>query len=97
MAQGLYDRGYLINFGNGELVVYRNRINYVRRPWDKFVTIKDNQTLYDIAREHYNSSSAWFIIADCNPDVITDIFDLPVGETILIPDMRVIEASYGST
>ena len=93
-SEGLYDRGYLINFGDGETVIYRNQINYVQSTHDTYHLIKDGETLYDMARRYYNASSLWFVIADVN-DNIEDIFDLPVGDTILIPNMAAIQSLYG--
>lgn len=35
----------------------------------------------------------WFFIADVNNN-IEDIFDLPVGDLILIPSIEVIQSNY---
>lgn len=93
-SEGLYDRGYLINFGDGEIAIYRNTINYTQSTYDIYHVVKDGETLYDIARNYYGSSSLWFFIADVNNN-IEDIFDLPVGDTLLIPNMASIQSLYG--
>lgn len=91
--ESLYDRGYLIDFGEGEVVIYRNNISYRQSVYDIYHTIKEGENLLQIARERYGSSSMWFFIADVN-DNIEDIFDLSVGDLILIPDVAVIQSSY---
>ncbi len=93
ITEHLYDRGYLVDFGNGEIALYRNKITYVQSVHDTYHVIRENETLYDIAREYYEASSMWFFIADIN-DNITDIFDLPVGDTIIIPNIKVIQSRY---
>jgi len=92
-AEGLYDRGYLIDFGSGELVVYRTPIIYLQSIEDVYHVITYEDTLHSIARKYYNSSFLWFMIADVN-DNIEDIFDLPFGETILIPSASLIQSFY---
>lgn len=84
---GLYDFGYLVKFSESELALYRNPIKYTQTIHDRFHVIRDGETLYDIAREYFGKSGLWYSIADVNPDTIVDIFDLPVGETILIPKL----------
>jgi len=93
-TEGLYDRGYLIDFGDGETVVYRTPINYRLSVRDVYHVINYGEDLYMIARKYYQYSSLWFIISDVN-DNIEDIFDLPVGDTILIPNVSAIQSSYG--
>ena len=93
-SEGLYDRGYLVNYGGGEIVVYRNRITYYFSVNDVYHTVGDTDTLYSIARKYYGFSSLWFMIADVN-DNIEDIFDLPVAEVILIPNVVLIQSYYG--
>jgi len=93
-TEGLYDRGYLIDFGEGELVVYRNNIAYINSVADTYHVVNDNEDLYQISRKYYGSSFYWFMISDVN-DNIEDIFDLPIGDIILIPNISLIQANYG--
>jgi len=90
MAQGLYDRGYIIFYEEGDRSLQRDFLSFRGSVNNRFHAITDNDTLYTIAREYYKDSSYWYIIADANPEIITDIFDLPVGETILIPSKVLI-------
>lgn len=94
--EGLYDRGYLVSYSPGEIAIYRNPIFYNQSISDIYHVITDTDTLYSISRKYYGYSSLWFIIADVN-DNIEDIFDLPIGETILIPSVSLIQSSYGGS
>ena len=93
-TEGLYDRGYLIDFGDGELIVYRNQINYQQSVDDVYHPVGYGDTLHSIARKYYLQSSLWFMIADVN-DNIEDIFSLPIGDVILIPSVALIQSFYG--
>jgi nucleoid-associated protein YgaU len=84
MAEGLYDKGFIVYFDGGEEALYRTPLKYTATVSTQYHTITYGQSLYDIARKYYGSSSLWYVIADVN-DIITDIFNLPVGETIIIP------------
>jgi len=91
--EGLYDRGYMVDFGDGELVVYRTPITYNRTITETFHTITYSDTLQSISRQYYGDSFAWFMIADVN-DNIEDIFSLPIGEVIVIPKLKLITGNY---
>ena len=93
MAEGLYDRGYLVNYNEGDQAIYRTPISYKASVTDEYYTINHNETLYDIARKKYGSSSLWYILADVNN--IDDIFNLTPGMVILIPDYLIISSNYG--
>jgi len=85
MAQGLYDNGYIVVYNEGDQSIHRDFLDFVGGVEDIYHTIREDETLYVIARTYYNSSSSWYIIADANPEIIDDVFDLTVGEVILIP------------
>lgn len=93
-SEGLYDRGNLVDFGSGEIALFRNPISYRQSVSDIYHTIAHEDTLLSIARKYYGYSSLWFMIADVNNN-IEDIFDLPIGETILIPNISLIQSMYG--
>lgn len=95
-TEGLYDRGYLVDYGDGEMVLHRTSIYYQQSVYDVYHTITYEDTLYSIARKYYGSSSLWFMIADVNND-IEDIFDLPFGDTILIPSVSLIQSFYAGS
>jgi len=91
--EGLYDRGYVIYFKEGDKAFYRTPIIYVASVYDKYHTIRDGETLLSIALDKFGASSLWFMIADVNDDV-EDIFDLEVGSTLLIPNLEFIQSQY---
>ena len=86
MAVGLYDNGYTIYYKEGDRSLQRDFLSFTGSVYNLYHTIVEGETLYSIALKYYKSSYSWFIIADANPELITDIFDLPVGEIILIPN-----------
>lgn len=45
-----------------------------------------NENLFDISLTYYNDARLWWKIADANRDVITDPYELTVGQKLLIPD-----------
>lgn len=92
-VEGLYERCYIVYYKEGDEAIYRTPISYKANVNDIYHTIKYNETLHDIARKYYGSSYLWFLIADVN-QVITDIFDLVPGTTILIPNQMIINSSY---
>jgi nucleoid-associated protein YgaU len=92
--EGLYDRGYLIEFKEGDKAFYRTHINYRGSQGDKYHVVADNETLHSIAQRYYGSQYPWFLIADANSSLISDIFELTVGDTLLIPDLNIIYTAY---
>lgn len=86
MIKGLYDRGYLVYFYEGDEAIYRDKLNYSTSVEDIYHVINYGETLYDISRERYGTSYYWYLLADVN-DNIEDIFDLPIGEIIIIPSL----------
>ena len=93
--EGLYDRGYIIEFKEGDKAFYRTPIYYAGSVSDKYHVVMVDDTLLSIAQKYYGSQYPWFIIADANAANITDIFSLTVGLTLLIPDLNIIESFYG--
>jgi len=93
-VEGLYDRGYLVNFKEGDQALYRTKLSYIAGSGDRYHTIKEEESLLEISRKHYGTDHYWYIIGDANTQ-IEDIFDLPEGETIVIPDITVIFNNHG--
>ena len=83
--QALYDRGYQVNYSEGDRSLNRDFVLYKISVSDRFHVILEGDTLYSIARTYYGFSSLWFLIADANDDV-DDIFQLTVGSSIVIPN-----------
>ena len=89
IAEGLYDRGYIVTYSEGDSSLLRTQITFKPNMGNRYHTIVDGQTLHDIARKYYGSSYLWYLIADVN-DVVDDIFNLPIGEVILIPNTMIV-------
>lgn len=94
ITEGLYDRGYIVNYDEGDQSLHRGIIKYYTSVDDLYHTIGTNDTLYSISRKYYGASSFWFFIADVNVE-IEDIFDLPIGATVVIPNITIIQSGYG--
>lgn len=92
--EGLYDRGYLVEFYEGDTAYYRTPISYMGSVTDKYHVVTDQETLHSIALKYYGSQYPWFILADVNASLIEDIFELVVGTTLLIPDLKIIYSLY---
>jgi nucleoid-associated protein YgaU len=92
--ESLYNRCYLIEFSEGDKALYRTPINYKGSSSDRYHIVTEGQTLHSIAQKYYDSQFPWFIIADANASIITDIFDLVVGTSLVIPDLKLISSIY---
>lgn len=93
--QVLYDRGFLVHYEQGDSSLHRTPLNYITSVSDTYHVIRDNETLLDIAQEYYGNQFLWYVLADINMDIITDIFQLNIGDIIVIPDFDILDAVYG--
>ena len=92
--EGLYDRGYLVEFAEGDTAFHRTPLFYRGTTNDIYHVVGEGETLHSIAQKRYNSQAPWFIIADVNAYLIEDIFELVVGTSLLIPDLRLLYTFY---
>jgi len=86
MRRGLYDKGYIINYLDGEQLLQRDKLVYKEDIDDGSYTIKDGDTLTMIAYKFYKDTLKWFVIADINE--IENPFDLITGTDIIIPNLN---------
>jgi len=93
-ADSLYNRCYLVEYSEGDKALYRTPLYYRGTSSDTYHVVKEGETLLSIAQVHYNSQFPWFIIADVNASLIEDIFTLPIGVSLVIPDLQAISALY---
>lgn len=93
-VEGLYDRGYLVNYTEGDQALYRNMLYYIPGVSDDFHTISEDETLLSISQKYYGTQLYWYIIADANDDIV-DNFDITVGTTIIIPSISTLTSMYG--
>lgn len=90
----LYDRGIIVNYIEGDEALYRTPLVYIPSTNDQYHTIAEGQTLLSIAQKYYGDQSLWYLLADVN-SLIDDIFNLPLNETIVIPNINIIQSMYG--
>lgn len=95
MIPTLYEKGYIVSYKEGDVSLQRTIIPLSGDMGDKYHTIKDGETLLDIAQQYYNDQLLWYILADVNSDLIIDIFNLEPNLNILIPSIDLIEIVYG--
>ena len=95
MIPTLYEIGYLVNYNQGDTSLQRTFLPLFGGVEDKYHTVKDGDTLENIAQDYYGDQLLWYLIADANPDVITDIFQLTINTTLLIPDLDIVDLLYG--
>lgn len=95
MVPTLYEIGYIISYYEGDFSIERTSIPFTSTVDSKYHVVKEGDTLIDIAQKHYKNQLLWYIIADANPITITDVFDLTVNTTLLIPSLEVIQLVYG--
>jgi len=86
MRQGLYDKGYIINYPLGDQSLQRDMLVYKEDIDDMSYTIKDGDNLTKIAYQFYKDPLKWFVIADVNN--ISNPFDLTIGRAIVIPNLN---------
>ena len=86
MKESLYDKGYIINYPNGEQSLQRDVLVYKEDIEDGLYTIRDGDNLTMIAYKFYKDPLKWFVIADVNE--IENPFNLEVGRDIIIPNLN---------
>lgn len=93
--EDLYDRGQLVRYPQGDRSLHRTPLRYLTSISDKYHMIAEEETLLTISYKYYGTQKLWYILADINVEIIEDIFDLPVGETIVIPNLDILDSIYG--
>lgn len=84
-------RGFIVKYIEGDMSLERMRLNPKPSPKDKLHTIRDFDTLWDLAYDFYGNSKYWWIIADVNK--IINPFELEVNSNLIIPDIDKVRAS----
>lgn len=89
--ENLYADGFIITLEDGVQLLKRNKIDYQGRSTnDRVHNVVEEEKIWNIAYKYYGNSKWWHIIADANN--IENPFELPVGGSILIPDLDTIIA-----
>lgn len=86
----LYSDGFIINYPEGDRSKQRRSIIRDVGSEDNFYVIKQDDKLPDIAYKFYGDALAWYAIADMNPEVILNPFQLPIGKRLIIPNLEEI-------
>lgn len=87
-----YAYGEILEFPNGDLLLVRDRIIIPEADTDRPYTVRDGDTLSNLAGRFFGSSKWLFVILDLNPDVLVNPFDLPTGITLRIPTLQRVKA-----
>lgn len=91
-ASNLYANGTVYEYSDGSREINRSDINYEPTNKDRFVTVKVDDTLNQIANRMYrgtvnNSNEYWYVLAIANRiDNPLDLSDF-TGKEILVPDI----------
>ena len=76
---------FILNYDEGDRSLHNNKLSkYTISPHDEIYTIREGDTLDDIAKYKLGDSRLWFILAEVNINLV-DIFRLEVGTTLIIP------------
>lgn len=89
MKTNAYTDSYRIIYEEGDESLERRPINHQEDIDDVIYTIKEGDSLTNIAFKFYNSSNLWFLIADANN--IINPFELELGTNIIIPNQQIYE------
>ena len=89
--ENLYSDGFIIYTVEGYSLLKRNRFNYLsKNPDDRIHPIIEGENIWNIAFKYYGNSKWWHVLCDVNN--IENPFELPEGESLLIPDLSTVIA-----
>jgi len=86
MKEGLYNKGYIVNYPDDEQSLQRDLLLYKEDIEDKSYMVVEGDTLTSIAYKFYKSPLKWYVIADVNE--IVNPFNLKIGDEIVIPNLN---------
>jgi hypothetical protein len=84
-----YAVGTIIDFGDGELLLEREPIDVPRSINDRYYTTIENEKLHDVAFSAWGNSKWYWALMDVNE--IDFPFDIPIGTSLLVPDLEMIK------
>ena len=79
-----YDQAYVLNYGDGDYSLEAVRTSVPSSSDDIQHTVKDGETLQNIAYRYYGDSGKWFLIAEANT-ILNPFKELESGTIIKIP------------
>lgn len=83
-----YDNGFTLKYGDGDYSLESYPLLIPSSPNDFQHTLKEGETLQNIAYRYYGDSGKWYIIAEYN-NIINPFTELKGGMVLMIP-------AYGS-
>lgn len=83
-----YAKGVIKVTPENQELLLRDQLVYIPSPKDKLHKVRFDDTLSNLAYMYYRNSRLWWLIADINKALILNPFDLPVGSSIIIPDLE---------
>lgn len=83
-----YENAYALRYDNGDYSLETNPPTVAYSPNDKQHTVKEGETLQNIAFRYYGDSGKWYLIAEANT-ILNPFKELVGGRILRIP-------SYGS-
>lgn len=83
-----YDNGFTLIYGDGDYSLESYPLLIPSSPNDFQHTLKEGETLQNIAYRYYGDSGKWYIIAEYN-NIINPFTELKGGMVLMIP-------AYGS-
>lgn len=83
---GIYGKGYIVNYIEGDRSLERNTYRYNPGIGDKAHIVIEGQNLEYISFLYYKTPLYWFLIADVNE--VDNPFYLEPGQNIIIPDLN---------
>lgn len=80
-----FKNSYIINYPDGRLALYRNKLEYSPKVDDEYLVTIEGDTLDAIAFRKYGDSKLWWVIADVNN--IENPLIIEPGTSLLIPKL----------
>ena len=82
----LYSTGFLVTIEDDVQILKRNKLVYKKSSVnDRTHVILANESIWQIAMDYYEQAKWYWVILDVND--IENPLELPVGRTIVIPDL----------
>lgn len=81
-----YSLGSIFPFPEGDFLLDGPELVFKKSESDRYYTLGNTDDLWNIAHQAYRNSKWWWVIFFANPEIEHPL-DLPIGKTILIPDL----------
>jgi len=82
-----YSNSYGLSYDNGDISLERSPYIYTPSENDVYHTVKDDETIQNIADQYYQDSGLWGVIADANL-IYNPIDEIVPGLQLVIPNGR---------